>query len=332
MAQMPGELPVVEVSVKVTDESGQPIEGALLEWGYFNSDDYGKGYTDENGVYAFTGVAYGSLGVDVNKEGYYESSGELWGGGSKRNPKPPESFTVELKKIVNPVPMYVKRVETELPKLNEPVGFDLEKGDWVKPYGDGLTSDIIFEGWQDVRSPRDFEATLDIVMTGELNGLHEFFTEVISYDVTSRLIPPHRAPKSGYRGEIAYREFHDAENDVDYEKEGRNYLFRVRTKKDASGRIVEARYGWIESGFDWRGTLKDTLKLKFTYYYNPGPDPENRSLEWSGENLFLKGMGERERRSLDHELREERAGGLSTVYPEISEDRRPKPLKSGDSR
>jgi hypothetical protein len=31
-----------------------------------------------------------------------------------------------------------------IPKFNKPIGYDLEKGDWVSPYGKGLINDFIF--------------------------------------------------------------------------------------------------------------------------------------------------------------------------------------------
>jgi len=323
---------MVEVSVEVTNGSGEPIEGALLEWGYFNSDDYGEGYTGENGVYAFTGVAYGSLGVDVNKEGYYESSGQLWDGGSMKHPKPPDSFTVELKKIVDPVPMYVKRVETELPKLNEPVGLDLEKGDWVAPYGKGVTSDWIVLGARRFENWDNFDSRVSITFNGKHNGIQPHIGSLPrDKGISSQLPSPRMAPSNGYESRIVFEESRNPGEPINtYEKENRSYLFRIRTKT-RNNEIIQASYGRTIGEIRTGATRSDTISLYFTYYYNPDPDPENRSLEWNGENLFLQGLSRSER---DH-LRSEEGIGYwhgDLGYPEIPEDRRPKPLPNEDSQ
>jgi hypothetical protein len=53
-----------------------------------------------------------------------------------------------LKPIANPIPMYARNVGGSMmgeiiPDTNEPAGFDLMIGDWVKPYGNGETPDFI---------------------------------------------------------------------------------------------------------------------------------------------------------------------------------------------
>jgi len=370
MAQMLPESmrPEVTVVCTVIDGEGRPVPGAEVSasWTNVEGDRLG-GTTGDDGKITLSGKQGGSLYVKVEKRGYYETGGELWTGGFTSSPasesdeakfhmnvkfdnlvlqKPPDSFTVELEKIVDPVPMYVKRVETELPKLNEPVGLDLEKGDWVEPHGGGKVEDLLLTGSVEVRGIRDYDASLKIEFSERMDGYvtHRERSTEEGLEIASELYTPQRAPVTGFNNELIIRKSRTPENPKPYSYlEGTHYLMRIRTKFDNAGNIEQANYARTDSAFKLlnfikRGsgprdyTASGKMDIEFTYYYNPDPDPENRSLEWSGENLFLKGMSESERRRLDRELREDRLGGLSMVYPEIPEDRRPKPLKSGDSR
>ena len=61
-----------------------------------------------------------------------------------------------------------------------------------------------------------------------------------------------------------------------------NYLIRTRTQVDEDGNITSACYGYFqgEISFIPKG------EFKFGYWFNPVPN--ERSLEYSGENLLKK--------------------------------------------
>lgn len=54
------------------------------------------------------------------------------------------THSITLRKIINPIPLYAKQNDIPIPKKETWVGFDLEKADWVKPYGLGVFSDVEF--------------------------------------------------------------------------------------------------------------------------------------------------------------------------------------------
>ena len=85
------------------------------------------------------------------KDGYYEN-----GGGAGFTNSSSSSFgrwqpwnpTVEvvLQKIGIQVPMYVRHMrDIKVPAEAKPCGFDLIVGDWVAPYGKGVTADFVFQ-------------------------------------------------------------------------------------------------------------------------------------------------------------------------------------------
>jgi hypothetical protein len=54
------------------------------------------------------------------------------------------THTITLRKILNPIPLYAKQNDIPIPEKEKWIGFDLEKADWVKPFGVGVISDVEF--------------------------------------------------------------------------------------------------------------------------------------------------------------------------------------------
>ena len=109
-----------------------------------------KSITNTNGVCVVEGLCSQELGARFTKDGYYSS-----GFGYKYLTTYPNLPNVKdgkwqpwnpmvkitLKEKRKPIPMYVRYIVFKFPK-NETIGFDCEKGDWVKPFGIGETSDF----------------------------------------------------------------------------------------------------------------------------------------------------------------------------------------------
>lgn len=347
--------PDTTVTIHVVDENSRPISDAQMIMG-FGQGAGEKGLTDSNGQFVVRGsVGNASFGGSVEKVGYYPSKGILWQGGwtNKESAekteggyfpiphpsgsvllKPPSDFTVVLKRIIDPVPMYHKRVETELPVLGEPLGFDLVVADWVAPYGRGEVADLVVEGEKEIRHEhrysRDMSLSIRISFSNPQDGIFELLEPERNL-MASEQVAPQVAPLSGYDDSI----FLKIERTPDsvggattetYWDERQHYVFRIRTNLDENGEIVHAVYGHINGPIGIGGTTIETLYLHFSYLLNPDPDPDNRSLEWNGENLFLKGMNSQQLRELDRELRKSVGRNLSRIYPQISPERRPVPV------
>jgi hypothetical protein len=149
--------PTLKVTALVLDESRKPIRGANVKIWYMipkssgigTDDRADQGKSDDQGLFSSSGESFTpQTTIDVRKEGYYDS-GEIvkFTSRSLLNRWEPWNPTVEvvLKKKRNPVGMYMKGTSNlRIPKFNKPIGYDLEKGDWVSPYGKGLINDFIF--------------------------------------------------------------------------------------------------------------------------------------------------------------------------------------------
>src|SRR5439155_9127370 len=132
-----------------------------------------------------------------------------------------------LRRIINPIPMYARRLQTEMPISGQPAGFDLTESDWVEPYGKGKASDFVFALRRRFTSRRDYESVVTVTFSNPGNGLH---VVEAPDDYGSELKLPRTAPNNGYVPElttgIAAATGMPGHEDA---RPNRNYLFRVRT-------------------------------------------------------------------------------------------------------
>jgi hypothetical protein len=239
--------------------------------------------TNEDGVVTFQGDGLESVGATIDKEGYYQSgSGYKFTSKSLLNRWEPWNPTVEvvLKKKRNPVPVYDNyRTSYQIPKFDTPIGFDLERRDWVAPFGHGLVSDFVILYKSEIRAYTDYDCGFTLTFSNPHDGIQEYFFDK---EDQSYFKWPFEAPVEGYLPEIS-KEKTMLLPGTGYnsdEKKTINYMFRVRSKVDNEGNIVEAQYGKLigEFGFVPKG------EITFRYMFNPDG---TRNLEEDPEkNLF----------------------------------------------
>ena len=278
--------PDAKITVKVVAESGNPIAAADVSVGFNQGGDAwvgeGKsesisGVSDTNGLFSAQARCAGHIGIRVDKEGYYRSFSDYDYPGTYQNKKRWEPWNptnrVVLKEIKNPIPMYVKSVRAVIPELNKKIGFDLEKGDWVAPYGKGVISDFIFYATYKERSDYDYDYSLLLTFPNDADGIQTVPSDQVHYQ--SKFKSDYCAPRDGYNSKWEqYRIRRPQEGETNNVDRGRQYYFRVRTKMNTEGKVAEALYGKIHGDF-----------LDFTYYFNPTPN--DRNLEFDPDkNLF----------------------------------------------
>ena len=201
--------------------------------------------------------------------------------------------TIRLQRVEHPIPLFVKRVAKVtrgvftadiFPKGEDTLRYDLFMGDWLAPVGTGRVADVTFtrhpredlgEGVNgaDVRGP-SYRDSMTVRFPGEGNGLVELHPPP-SYRLRIRT-----APEDGYRSEyLCWRGTNrKLEDDGNYD-ENRCFCFRIRTRRDDRGRIVEAYYGKIYGDIlMYTGYNFIVCGVKFLYYLNP--TPLDRNLEW----------------------------------------------------
>lgn len=280
-----------QVTIKVVDEEGLAIEGAKVGVGFSYNTGWGtnstgrQGVSDADGKFSASGQGNGHVTYGADKEGYYNSHyvydfqklGPLgW------EPKNPELIVV-LRKIEKPVPMYVRNTKfstIEIPAADKDIGFDLEKFDWVAPYGGGVYGDFIFHLKRRFVSWEDQDCNLTITFSNEFDGI-KFIKEDLQYGSVFKL--PKYAPESGYQQKL---EFYIKAKNGKWEsnvKRTDNYIFRIRSEEE-DGKVVKAMYGKVRGSLDFSAINSQTAKIFFKYYLNPD---YTRNLEFDPKhNLF----------------------------------------------
>lgn len=283
--QVAGRDPLLRLTLLVVDDQGSPVEAAYAGFGGAgrpkSANSEGKavrvdGLTDRLGIFTGEIAVWDAThsGYEINKPGYYTS----WASFSAHPPVSGKwqpwnpTIKVVLKRIRNPVPMYAKRVTSSLPKLNVPVGYDLEMGDWVLPYGNGKTADIIFVGELNKKGDRIYDWRMKLTFSNPGDGIQRFKPEPEPVYFRS----PYEAPEEGYFSVWDLHRSRTGPNvmeQTNYEEAG-GYFLRVRSVSDKNGKVVKALYGKIYGDF-----------FNMVHYLNPDG---TRNMEYDSKRNLLK--------------------------------------------
>ncbi|MEM6885527.1 MAG: hypothetical protein AAF571_10875 [Verrucomicrobiota bacterium] len=278
---------VSEVKVQVVEEDGvTPVRAAEVEVIYLGysgeSTQRKKGLTDSEGIYQTTGAAQLRISIIIKKEGYYMVDID------RLNRKENHDVKYILRKIKNPIPLYMRKMLLGIPRNREWLAFDFEVGDWVAPHGNGKKADVLFRCDTTKTAEMMGRGTLEIKF-GENEGLKLVSSE---YLTSSDMKMPHMAPDSGYEAHFSRSEDSYHNKNV---QAGVGYFFRTRLE-ESDGNVIAANYGKLASDirFDpresgWHVSHKNKPKkyatVSFTYYFNPTPN--DRNLEFDPkQNLF----------------------------------------------
>jgi hypothetical protein len=269
------------VTLKVVDETGQPVEAAKT-WVCYLLTNQIAGLTDTNGVFvASHHDGSENLAFQIKKLKYYSCWIEYHMG---RNYKPERwnpTQTIVLRKIGNPISMYAKRHEMKFPKLDEPVGFDLMIGDWVTPYGKGAYTDIFYTAHRKIITDREFTADLIVTFPNKGDGIVVAPSESAA---GSEFKTSRTAAENGYGTELVLHYSNTQRPEQVF-----GYFIRVRTILDESGNIKSALYGKIRGDFRfYAGTIAPTAGMGFDYYLNPTPN--SRNVEFDPKRNLMKNL------------------------------------------
>ena len=310
--------PDAQMTFRVRDDFGNVVTGApvtvstFLRWvpgGEFGYDQHDQvmGATDTNGLivlklpsktgnvrYSVSGefdrmnkMEFGDTVYYVDRGGALRFTNQVAGKWQPWN----AIVDIEIKPVLNPIPMfarkygetYTDRERQSIPEFGKAIGFDLMKGDWVAPHGKGETADFIFTldcklGGQTSFRTQIFDATLTLGFSNEGDGIQPVYFHPLR---GSALRLPRFAPKTGYATNWVKVSFMHEDASSYKTREDENYFFRLRTRRDESGKTVSALYGKIHGTIDYSWTRW----IKFVYYLNPTPNDRNMEFDPS-KNLF----------------------------------------------
>lgn len=297
--------PDAMVTIKVTDDGGAVLTGMPVHVWFDDSANF-YGTTDSNGLY----VAHGKCStidppIRIESKGYYttatrcrftnilENAERQW---MPWNPM----VTAIVRRVINPIAMYAKCVETKIPRTNESFGYDLMMGDWVSPVGKGVISDLVFSIKGKWGNYRDNDSTLTLAFSQPNDGLITVAHDMLDRrPIGSEFILPRYAPESGYANARTWRNARKRLGGSSRDQiidevnlEGRDYLFRVRSQMDETGVVTNACYGKFHGNIQFAGAAGNGQGswLKFTYYLNPAPN--DRNLEFDPKKNLFTNLGE----------------------------------------
>jgi hypothetical protein len=279
--------PIAKLSIKVLDDGGHPLSSMPVHV-WLSKAVIVDGLTNTNGLCVVEGMCTTKdIPITVMKDGFYETkvlyqfSNYLSIKDNKWQPWNPE-ITVFVRRVIKPIPMYAKKVSAIMPVLDEFVGYDLVKGDWVTPYGSGIVSDFQFKMKKHFVDIRNFNSSLELIVTNISDGIRE--TAWSSFlGSTYRL--PRKAPTGGYQ-----TSFSISESSTNYFRpnDDQCFLFRVRSVTNVEGNITSALYGKITNPISFDVRRHVTGIVKFTYYLNP--EPNDRNLEFDPKRNLFKNL------------------------------------------
>lgn len=282
-----------QVTLRVVDSTGKPVEKAELNVAFWGSDSsadivVSEGQTGTNGLFVAAGKTIHSMNYEIKKDRYYTTRGQYWFlrkgedcvQADRWQPWNPTN-TVVLKERRNPIAMKARNVDVVIPAQGTPIGFDLEEGDWVAPYGQGHRSDFILLYSATYEGPQTFSKRLDLTFSDAKDGLH-----VLPLDRSTEFMSLYDAPESGYDSTLMLERERTRTKILKSHELGRDqYLvFRVRTVTNQEGKMISANYGKVYGPIEY-GRMAEQHRLTFTYYFNPTVNDRNLEFDPS-QNLF----------------------------------------------
>ena len=247
---------------RITQEDGAPIEGANVHV-WFKS--YGRPQdnadwslvSDTNGVVVVSHRVNESFGISVEKEGFYGA----WDKIDYLSSIPPkvsdgkwqpygELRSLKLKRIdrlgtLRVLPKDKRMGEWRIPVRNEWIAFDLEKCDWIEPYGIGRDPDMLIRINSVVTHPiTDCAFRMDVCFTNNLYAGGYIKQKDTQSDLKWSAVAD---TNEVYKSEFTYlREVRGGEmKDQAFLPQDSYLVFRTRSKTDEEGNLKSIHYGVI---------------------------------------------------------------------------------------
>jgi hypothetical protein len=280
-----------KIRLKVCDDTGAPVSNASVCAGFDMlprpHSVYGK--TDTNGVCVVKGKTNGNKVVFlVGKDGYYGSRKEIsyvpmWKEHDVKDGKwqPYGAVeSIELRKIRNPAHLTVSysREFNNTKVINAWIGFDLEKRDFVQPYGKGEIADLeVLFDW-DGKTFADYRG---IAMKTRFTEKFSGYYQCVGKTVSEFKGPYFALPDATYQQDADFYErviidpnAYGRRYDRRFFDENKCWIVRSRCKVDAEGNLVSAHYS-IVNNIEFCYDKGGVVCICVTGAFNPTPNDTN---------------------------------------------------------
>ena len=297
-----------EVTFLVRDDgehavSNASVDGCFTDVSQSGGRDRFNGKTGESGSFVAKGEALVGVYARFTRVGYYQTVVERnvgvkrpWEKGWNHDRWHAE-LPVLLRRIRNPIPMFMRRVENRYLDPFESVGryclsrtssYDLVQGDFLPPHGRGQFPDLVFTWSMAIYSTNGTGRALDhdtlwlVTTPNVVDGICKGtpFGDPGNHFEGSSFLSDYSAPTNGYAqtvsaySKVRYSGPRTGSKDTNDDKHFL-YYFRIRTKTNLEGIVTNALYGKVYGQFNGN----------FTYYLNPTPNDRNVE-EDPKRNLF----------------------------------------------
>ncbi|WP_157471896.1 hypothetical protein [Desulfuromonas sp. DDH964] len=180
----------------------------------------------------------------------------------------------------------------DFPALDKEIGFDLEKADWVIPYGLGTQADFVFKVERRYDNADNFDATMTLTFANPFDGIQVVKDDGGGdFNAGSSFRMPRMAPESGYQPTIQKRLSRGSYGRHSDKSDDNNFIFRVRSEVDRDGKFKRAMYGKIRGDLKFDAFLSPIAgkegfgSIGMHYYLNPD---YTMNLEFDPKrNLFI---------------------------------------------
>ncbi len=268
------------ITLHVVDSNGRPVQGAEIYGGFWNYDRNNPpatGLTDEKGEIHFERNCAGDFNFSITKDGFYKTRLRYWffknGYDCAKDGRwLPWNPTVEivLKEKRNPVSMQRKdRLWLTFPK-HQTVGFDVETGDLVEPFGTGKVADLSFwfDSWQ-YTEPYCYSNCF--VVTAESGATIAAMRKDSFSDFKFAYAPP----DSGWVSDLTLGMVRTKDKILSNVALGKEEYWVVAVRRGERKRFA------VVSDFEFGGSGQETndCGVLLSYYLNPNPGDTNLEIK-----------------------------------------------------
>ena len=243
-----------KIVLKVVDDMGVIVSNATVNiffgMNFRPNGHMATGETDETGIFTAVEKTCGDeIEISVAKSGYYPSKRKLCYAtmGKERLVKGGRWMPycdvqqMVLRKRRNPVETVRFWAFRYTKEVNSWIGFDIEKNDFVRPYGIGMVADFeVYIDWDGEWLPKYKGMAVEIRFVEPFSGYYKTPT-----NTESSFIGPYTAdPAASYAQNAKFSEQvrSDGEIDESHFNKSNCWVVRSRCKVDEKGKLISANY------------------------------------------------------------------------------------------